>query len=447
MAAGLSVDLEGWRREFDELMLRVGGQFIRVGTAAADGRVRPGLMAGLPRVNCWRMAEHAGEQCRGGCSGCCRPRLGTTEAVRGTCATTSWSISVPRADPRDRRDRRRQEGHPTAGCNASTPAPPAGSKTLRSQSTSPIRPGRGHTLIDRVLYLPESWTTDPERVPRSGYPTPRVCDQTRPSHEDDHRRAGGGRARDWVAGDEVYGADPTLRATWRPAGSDTSWPSVAIGSSLDTGPARADEVAEGLPENAWQECRPATEPRSTALRLGVDRHQRRQRHSRHRWLLIRRNNDSGEYAYYRCYATGPVPLDHAGPRRRATLGSGGRLRIRQRPRRPRRTPGVALELLAPLDGPVHAGPRIPHRPGHQRTRHRNRSAGPGPVDPQRDLQAVHRAIPAAGPHPPTYNCTGPDGDAGAQATARSLPLPADEPSCTHMITKCRRSTNPKLVSY
>ena len=30
MAAGLSVDLEGWRREFDELMLRVGGRFARV---------------------------------------------------------------------------------------------------------------------------------------------------------------------------------------------------------------------------------------------------------------------------------------------------------------------------------------------------------------------------------------------------------------------------------
>jgi hypothetical protein len=28
---GLSVDLDRWRREFDELMLRVGGRFARVG--------------------------------------------------------------------------------------------------------------------------------------------------------------------------------------------------------------------------------------------------------------------------------------------------------------------------------------------------------------------------------------------------------------------------------
>jgi hypothetical protein len=29
MAAGLSVDLDRWRREFDELMPRVGGRFAR----------------------------------------------------------------------------------------------------------------------------------------------------------------------------------------------------------------------------------------------------------------------------------------------------------------------------------------------------------------------------------------------------------------------------------
>jgi hypothetical protein len=30
VAAGLSVDLERWRQEFDELMLRAGGRFARV---------------------------------------------------------------------------------------------------------------------------------------------------------------------------------------------------------------------------------------------------------------------------------------------------------------------------------------------------------------------------------------------------------------------------------
>jgi hypothetical protein len=63
MAAALSVDLDGWRREFDELMLRVGGRFARVEPRRRMAAFVRGLLAGLPRVNCWSIAEHAGERC------------------------------------------------------------------------------------------------------------------------------------------------------------------------------------------------------------------------------------------------------------------------------------------------------------------------------------------------------------------------------------------------
>jgi hypothetical protein len=62
MAAGLSVDLDGWRREFDELMLRAGGRFARVEPRRRMAAFVRGLLAGLPRVNCWSIAEHAGEE-------------------------------------------------------------------------------------------------------------------------------------------------------------------------------------------------------------------------------------------------------------------------------------------------------------------------------------------------------------------------------------------------
>jgi SRSO17 transposase len=63
MAAGLRVDLDRWRREFDELMLRVGGRFARVEPRRRMAAFVAGLLAGLPRVNCWPIAEHAGEDC------------------------------------------------------------------------------------------------------------------------------------------------------------------------------------------------------------------------------------------------------------------------------------------------------------------------------------------------------------------------------------------------
>jgi SRSO17 transposase len=63
MAAGLSVDFDRWRQEFDELMLRVGARFARVEPRRRMAAFVRGLLAGLPRVNCWSIAEHAGEQC------------------------------------------------------------------------------------------------------------------------------------------------------------------------------------------------------------------------------------------------------------------------------------------------------------------------------------------------------------------------------------------------
>ena len=61
VAAGLSVDLDRWRREFDALMLRVGGRFARVEPRRRVASFVRGLLAGLSRVNCWLIAEHVGE--------------------------------------------------------------------------------------------------------------------------------------------------------------------------------------------------------------------------------------------------------------------------------------------------------------------------------------------------------------------------------------------------
>src|SRR5947209_6109237 len=63
MAAGLNVDLDRWRREFDELMLRAGGRFARVEPRRRAASFLRGLLAGLPRVNCWSIAEYAGDRC------------------------------------------------------------------------------------------------------------------------------------------------------------------------------------------------------------------------------------------------------------------------------------------------------------------------------------------------------------------------------------------------
>ena len=90
----------------------------------------------------------------------------------------------------------------------------------------------GHTLIDRALYLPQGWVDDPDRCAAAGIPTD-VGFATKPALATGMITAAldAGVTARWVAGDEVYGADPTLHRPLRTGKSAACWPSPAAGAS------------------------------------------------------------------------------------------------------------------------------------------------------------------------------------------------------------------------
>ena len=61
MAAGHSVEAHRWAAETDRLLDGMAGRFARVETRRRAGTFLHGLLADLPRKNCWTIAEHAGE--------------------------------------------------------------------------------------------------------------------------------------------------------------------------------------------------------------------------------------------------------------------------------------------------------------------------------------------------------------------------------------------------
>jgi hypothetical protein len=93
MTAGLSVDLDRWRREFDELMLRISGRFGRVEPRRRVAAFVRGLLAGLPRVNCQAIAEHAGDCCPRGMRRLLSSAVWDEDGSAMTCAATCWSTS------------------------------------------------------------------------------------------------------------------------------------------------------------------------------------------------------------------------------------------------------------------------------------------------------------------------------------------------------------------
>src|SRR6266545_4250484 len=61
VAAGHSVAPARWQAGLDELLGRVAGRFGRVEPRRRAKALVLGLLADLPRKNCWTIAEHAGE--------------------------------------------------------------------------------------------------------------------------------------------------------------------------------------------------------------------------------------------------------------------------------------------------------------------------------------------------------------------------------------------------
>ncbi|HKS51566.1 MAG TPA: IS701 family transposase, partial [Pseudonocardiaceae bacterium] len=115
----------------------------------------------------------------------------------------------------------------------------------------------------------------------------------------------------WAAGDEVYGADPGLREECERRGVGYVL-AVACSHRVTTaaGTLRADVIAASLPRRAWQ--RLSAGPGSKGPRYydwaWISFPTADAECPGQRWLLIRRNNTTGELAFYRCYAPQPVPL-------------------------------------------------------------------------------------------------------------------------------------------
>jgi SRSO17 transposase len=115
----------------------------------------------------------------------------------------------------------------------------------------------------------------------------------------------------WVAGDEVYGADPTLRRTARHHGLGYVL-QIAANRRVPThaGPVRVDQLPALLPSSAWQtySAGPGSKgPRYYAWAWIATQPEHDSETGEHH-VLIRRNTSTGELAYLRCYSPRPVPL-------------------------------------------------------------------------------------------------------------------------------------------
>ena len=255
VAAGHRVGAAAWATETDGLLDRMAGRFGRVETRRRAGRFVRGLLAELPRKNCWSIAEHAGDR--------------DPHGMQHFLARASWDTDGVRDDLRDYVIGALGDADGVLVVDE-TGDVKKGSMTVGVQRQYTGTAGRienaqvavylayagphGHAMIDRELYLPTSWTDDPRRLADAGVPDD-IEFLTKPALATGMltRALQAGVPARWVAGDEVYGVDPGLRTECElhrigyvlAIGCDRRIPTTA-------GPIRADELAAGLPRWAWQ---------------------------------------------------------------------------------------------------------------------------------------------------------------------------------------------------
>ena len=196
----------------------------------------------------------------------------------------------------------------------------------------------GRALVDKRLYLPESWTSDSGRCDAAGVPAERrryrsktelALEMVARALERDHLKAG------WVAGDDAFGMSPSFRNGLAalgmryvldvPAGftawpTEPEWTSPAyqgcgrprkpklVGGQRQTMAERSDE----LPQDAWREITVAQGsqgPRTYSFSAQRVRPTSKRKPDEIHWAVYRRNLDGSEPRYYLSNAPEDTPLE------------------------------------------------------------------------------------------------------------------------------------------
>ena len=293
---------------------RIAPRFARHEPLRHASELMLGMVSGLDRKNCWTIAEHRG--------------AATPDGLQHLLSRAKWDADALRDDLRDYvvdafgdlgailvvdETGDVKKGLHSVGVQRQYTGTAGRIENAQVAVYLTYATPRGHALIDRALYLPKSWTEDTERCDNAGIPDNERDFATKPTLA----RALIARAVQaqvpaaWVAGDEVYGADPALRAAIRGHGLGYVL-AAAANRRVPTaaGPIRVDAIPAMLPKRAWQKhCAGAGAhgPRIyswawVALQPEDDTD------PGHHHLLIRRNDATGELAYLRCYSPRPTTL-------------------------------------------------------------------------------------------------------------------------------------------
>ncbi|MEW2329700.1 IS701 family transposase [Micromonospora chersina] len=289
----------------------VAGRFGRVEPRCTAWDLVLGLLSPVERKNCWWLAEQAGH--RG------------PQAMQRLLRTAVWDADAVRDDVRGFVTSRLGEadgvlipdetgflkkGTGSVGVQRQYSGTAGRVENSQVGVFLSYASARGRALIDRRVYLPKSWTDDPDRCADVGVPA-EVGFATKPQLALDMiaQAVAAGVPAGWAASDELYGDNAPFRAGVQALGLGYV---LAVARNhlvpIDGGKVcvPAEHLADQLPATAWHRISCGTGSKGPRwydwawLDASTPGHPGRS-------LLIRRGSD-GTLAFYRCWNPTPTSL-------------------------------------------------------------------------------------------------------------------------------------------
>jgi SRSO17 transposase len=315
VAAAHSVDPDRWWTAYGAVIDRIAPRFARYEPLRHAAGLMLGMLSGLDRKNCWTIAEHRGDV--------------TPDGLQHLLSRAKWDADTVRDDLRgyvldafadpdavlvvDETGDLKKGVH-SVGVQRQYTGTAGRIENAQVAVFLTYAARRGHALIDRALYLPRSWVEDPDRCAAAGIPADTQF-ATKPALATAMitRAVQAGVPAAWVAGDEVYGADPHLRRTVRAHGLGYVL-QIAANRRVPThaGPIRVDTLPALIPPGRWQTYSAGAGSKGPRYYswawIAITPEDPEQTDTGRHHVLIRRNDSTGELAYLRCYSPNPVPL-------------------------------------------------------------------------------------------------------------------------------------------
>ena len=307
------VAVPDWQQQFDLITQRIGKFFARPETREQARNYLHGLLSPVERKNGWQLAEHLGQANPYRLQHLLDGAVWEADAVRDellryvveNLGDLEGVLIVDESGIL-------KKGDQSVGVKGQYCGTAGRVENCQVGVFLGYASPKGHTLIDRELYLPQEWADDAARRKKAKVPQD-VEFATKPELAKKMllRALEAGVCAQWVTGDCVYGGDRALRACLQ-----TRRQAYVLAVASDQrlrwqeGAIRAQTLAKRMADARWQtlSCgEGAKGPRLydwAALPLDAP-----EQEGFAHWLLVRRSLwDPSELAYYLAFADPSTPL-------------------------------------------------------------------------------------------------------------------------------------------